>query len=404
MPDGSGNPLNKTPSFLDCKCPKCGKAAKRETDTMDTFVDSSWYFIRYACPDQAAAMVDERAKYWMPVDQYIGGIEHAILHLLYSRFWTKVMRDLGLITGVDEPFTRLLTQGMVLNEIFFRKSDEGRIVYFNPADVELKLDEKGQRIGAVLRSDSQSVESAGMGTMSKQKNNGVDPKAIIDEYGADTARLFMMFASPPEDSLVWSDDAIEGASRFLRRLWRAVHEHVSEGIVPAFSGGTLTPELRALRFAQHSTIAKVTDDYGRRQQYNTVIAAVMEFMNSLARLTEMSPLARSVRQEALESVVLLLSPIVPHICNALWSELRPGADVMREPWPEIDEAALQQDDVELVLQVNGKLRGHMRVPKSTGREHLEQLALTHESVTRHTQGQVVKKVVVVPGRLVNVVV
>jgi leucyl-tRNA synthetase len=403
VPDGTGNPLAKTPSFLNCICPKCGKSAKRETDTMDTFVDSSWYFMRYACPDQAKAMVDERAEYWMAVDQYIGGIEHAILHLLYSRFWTKVMRDLGLVK-VDEPFARLLTQGMVLNEIFYRKSGDGRITYLNPAEIELKVDDKGVRVGAMLRSDGKPVESDGIGTMSKSKNNGVDPQDLIEKYGADTARQFMMFASPPEDTLVWSDSGIEGASRFLRRLWRTVYEHVVEGLAPAYSGGALSPELRALRFELHSTVAKVTDDYARRQQYNTAIAAVMEFMNALAKLSDASALARSVRQEALQVVVLLLSPIVPHICHALWRELKPAGDVMREPWPQVDESALVQDEVELVLQVNGKLRGHMRAPKSAGREQLEKLALAHESVTRFTDGQAVKKVVVVPGRLVNVVV
>ncbi len=404
VPDGTGNPLAKTASFVNCKCPKCGKSAKRETDTLDTFVDSSWYFMRYACPDQKKSMVDERVKYWMPVDQYIGGIEHAILHLLYSRFWTKVMRDLGLVSGVDEPFSRLLTQGMVLNEIFYRKEAGGRISYHNPADVELPHDDKGQRSGAILKSDGKPVESDGMGTMSKSKNNGVDPQDLIEKYGADTARQFMMFASPPEDTLVWSDAGIEGASRFLRRLWRTVYEHVSEGRVPAYSGATLSPELRALRFDLHSTIAKVTDDYGRRQQYNTAIAAVMEFMNALAKVTDSSATARGVRQEALEGVVLLLSPIVPHICQTLWSELKPGGDAMREVWPKLDEAALEQDEIELVLQVNGKLRGHMRAPKSAGRRELERLALAHDAVTRFTDGQKVKKVVVVPGRLVNVVI
>jgi leucyl-tRNA synthetase len=404
VPDGTGNPLAKTASFVNCQCPKCGKSAKRETDTLDTFVDSSWYFMRFACPDQKKSMVDERVKYWMPVDQYIGGIEHAILHLLYSRFWTKVMRDLDLVTGADEPFARLLTQGMVLNEIFYRKEAGGRISYHNPADVELTRDDKGQRTAATLRSDGKPVESDGMGTMSKSKNNGVDPQELIEKYGADTARQFMMFASPPEDTLVWSDAGIEGASRFLRRLWRTVYEHVADGRVSAYSGGGLSPELRALRFDLHSTVAKVTDDYGRRQQYNTAIAAVMEFMNALAKVTDSSAAARSVRQEALEAVVLLLSPIVPHICQALWRELKPGGDALREAWPKLDEAALEQDEIELVLQVNGKLRGHMRAPKSADRGELERLALAHDAVTRFTDGQKVKKVVVVPGRLVNVVV
>ncbi len=404
VPDGTGNPLAKTPSFVDCKCPKCGKAARRETDTMDTFVDSSWYFMRFACPDQKKSMVDARAKYWMAVDQYIGGIEHAILHLLYSRFWTKVMRDLGLVPGTDEPFMRLLTQGMVLNEIFYRKEPSGRITYYNPADVELKHDDKGQRTGAVLRSDGKPVESDGLGTMSKSKNNGVDPQDLIEKYGADTARLYMMFESSPEDSLVWSGERIKGVGGFLHRLWRFVYEHVSGGLESGYTNGELSPELREVRFALHSAIAKVTDDYDRRLKYNTAIAAVMEFMNLLSKCSDTSSVARAVRQEALEAAVLLLSPIVPHICHTLWRELRPTGDVMRERWPELDESALIQDEIELVLQVNGKLRGHMRAPKSAGREQLEQLALAHDAVTRFTNGQAVKKVVVVPGRLVNVVV
>jgi len=404
VPDGTGNPLAKTPTFVNCKCPKCGKAAKRETDTMDTFVDSSWYYLRFACPDQEKSMVDERARYWMSVDQYIGGIEHAILHLLYSRFWTKVMRDFGLLSGVDEPFSRLLTQGMVLNEIFYRKEGAGRTVYFNPTEVELKFDDKGLRVGAVLKSDGKPVESDGIGTMSKSKNNGVDPQELIEKYGADTARLYMMFESSPEDSLVWSGERIKGVGGFLHRLWRFVHEHASLGVVPGYTNGTLTPGLREVRFALHTTIKKVTDDYGRRQKYNTAIASVMEFTNLLAKCTDMNPIARAVRQESLEAAVLLLSPIVPHICHGLWCELKPGGDVMFEPWPQVDDAALVQDEIELVLQVNGKLRGHMRAPKAAGREQLEQLALAHEAVTRHTEGQVVKKVIVVPGRLVNVVV
>jgi len=314
------------------------------------------------------------------------------------------MRDLGLVQGVDEPFMHLLTQGMVLNEIFCRREAGGRTVYFSPAEVELKHDDKGQRIGAVLKSDGKPVDSEGLGTMSKSKNNGVDPQELIDQYGADTARLYMMFASPPEDTLVWSDASIEGPSAFLKRLWRAVHEHVSAGLVPAYSHGELSPGLRALRFELHATIAKVTDDYGRRQKYNTVVASIMEFMNALAKLAETGPVARAVRQEALQSMVLLLSPIAPHICHALWQALKPGGDVLLETWPEVDPAALERDEVELVLQVNGKLRGHMRAPKAAGREQLEQLALAHDSVTRYTDGQAVKKVIVVPGRLVNVVV
>ena len=275
VPDGSGNPLAKLASFVECRCPRCNRAARRETDTMDTFVDSSWYFFRYTSPGNDAAMIDGRADYWMAVDQYIGGIEHAILHLLYSRFWTRVMRDLGL-TSLKEPFTNLLTQGMVLNEIYYRKPAAGRIVYFNPADVEVQTDERGVRIGARLRTDGQPVEYGGIGTMSKSKMNGVDPDALVAKYGADTARLFTMFASPPEQTLEWSDEGVEGAFRFLRRLWKAVHAHVSGGAAPALDPTTLDSGQRDIRRQVHETLAKVTVDIGRRRHFNTAIAAVME--------------------------------------------------------------------------------------------------------------------------------
>ena len=395
VPDGTGNPLAKTPSFLNCKCPKCGKAAKRETDTMDTFVDSSWYFIRFACPDQKKSMVDERVKYWMPVDQYIGGIEHAILHLLYSRFWTKVMRDLGLISGADEPFARLLTQGMVLNEIFYRKEGGGRITYYNPAEVDLDHDDKGQRRGAVLRSDGKPVESDGIGTMSKSKNNGVDPQDLIEKYGADTARLFMMFASPPEQTLEWSDSGVEGSFRFLKRVWNYALRFDKRG------GPAASPELlKATRFEIHSVLKQANHDI-EKHQFNTVASAAMKILNALDRLVGTdSPEAK----EGLSILLRLLAPLTPHLAHHLWRELGFGEDVLKASWPEIDAKALEQDEVELVLQVNGKLRGHMRAPKSAGREQIEQLALSHDAVTRYTNGQAVKKVVVVPGRLVNVVV
>jgi leucyl-tRNA synthetase len=422
VPDGTGNPLAKTPSFLNCQCPKCGKSAKRETDTMDTFVDSSWYFIRFACPDQKNGMVDARAKYWLPVDQYIGGIEHAILHLLYSRFWTKVMRDLGLVS-VGEPFSRLLTQGMVLNEIFYRKGGEGRITYYNPAEVELRHDDKGQRIGAILKSDGKPVESDGIGTMSKSKNNGVDPQDLIEKYGADTARLFMMFASPPEQTLEWSDSGVEGAYRFLRRLWDFCHRNASsisvpKGIARVSNWSSEDKALRDRRLEVHQTLQQANFDYGR-QQYNTVVSAGMKILNALEKLpVDTTPLEAGVNKRPInarlqvlnEGVGILLQiihPIVPHITLRLWQELKfeqALGDIGRSAWPEVDESALEQDEIELVLQVNGKLRGHMRAPKTAGREQLERLALAHDAVMRHTGGQQVKKVVVVPGRLVNVVI
>jgi leucyl-tRNA synthetase len=409
VPDGTGNPLAKTPSFVNCKCPKCGKAAKRETDTMDTFVDSSWYFIRYACPDQKKSMVDERVKYWMPVDQYIGGIEHAILHLLYSRFWTKAMRDLGMISGVDEPFSRLLTQGMVLNEIFYRREAGGRTVYYNPAEVELKHDDKGQRTGAVLRSDGKPVESDGIGTMSKSKNNGVDPQDLIEKYGADTARFFIMSTSPPEMTLLWSDAGVAGASRFLSRLWESAYEF-RRTIRPnlptkrTLTSARLPEGLAATRREVHLNLKQATFDV-LRSQFNTVTSACQKILNALRAAPKEAAAAHAeIFEEGLSILLLLLSPISPHISHYLWRELGFGEDVLKASWPETDAKALVQDEIELVLQVNGKLRGHMRAPKSAGRDELEQLALAHDAVTRFTNGQAVKKVVVVPGRLVNVVV
>ncbi len=405
VPDGSGNPLAKSPSFYECACPRCGQSARRETDTMDTFVDSSWYYIRYTCPDQGSAMADSRVNYWLPVDQYIGGIEHAILHLLYSRFWSKVMRDLGLIS-LDEPFTNLLTQGMVLNEIFFRKMDTGRITYFNPAEVDIHFDETGKRFGAVLHADNQPVESGGIGTMSKSKNNGVDPQELVESYGADTARLFMMFASPPTQTLEWSDAGVEGSFRFLKRLWRLAYSHLQQGGIPAgqLDAGMLSPELKSLRCQLHQTIAKVTDDLGRRHTFNTAIAAVMELMNELAKLQTTDSAARQLMQEALESIVLLLSPIVPHICHALWQKLKPGTELLDQSWPKADPQALLQDDIELVVQVNGKLRAQIRVAKDADRAAIERIALNHEHIKKTIAEQSVKKVIVVPGRLINIVV
>ena len=401
IPDGSGNPLAKSDTFLQCACPKCGQNARRETDTMDTFVDSSWYFLRF-CSADAPTMVDDRTNYWMPVDQYIGGIEHAILHLLYSRFWTKVMRDLNL-TKVSEPFGNLLTQGMVLNHIFFRKGEKSGIRYYAPEELVLTRDDKGDILSATAIADGQPVEYCGIGTMSKSKKNGVDPQSIIEQYGADTARLFMMFAAPPEDTLKWADAGVEGASRFLHRLWKMVYTHVAQGVVAAVPGFELNAELKALRFQLHTTIQKVGDDIGRRKTFNTAIAAVMELMNSLAKLNDTSPAARALMQEALENIALLLSPIVPHICHALYRELKPGTHLLDTPWPKADPSALEQDEIELVVQVNGKLRGQIRVPKTLGKAEIEALALAHPTVQKFIVGLPVKKIIVVPGRLVNIV-
>ncbi len=405
VPDGSGNPLGKTPSFYECTCPKCGKPARRETDTMDTFVDSSWYYTRYACADEKHAMTDLRVNYWMPVDQYIGGIEHAILHLLYSRFWSKVMRDLGLVQ-FDEPFANLLTQGMVLNEIFYRKAESGRITYYNPAEVDIQYDEQGKRCGAFLQADQLPVESDGIGTMSKSKNNGVDPQNLVEQYGADTARLFMMFASPPTQTLEWADAGVDGAFRFLKRLWKQVYNHLGNGVVAIDSTQlkTLSPELKAVRFQLHQTISKVTDDLERRHTFNTAIASVMELMNSLAKIKATETTARHLMQEALESIVILLSPIVPHICHVLWRELKPGSELLDQPWPKADSSALVQDEIKLIVQVNGKLRSQISITKDTAAAEIELIALSDEQIQKHIDGKPVKKVIVVPGRLVNIVV
>jgi leucyl-tRNA synthetase len=403
VPDGSGSPLAKEKSFFETRCPKCGGPAKRDTDTMDTFVDSSWYYMRYACPD-AKTMVDNRAQYWMPLDMYIGGIEHAILHLLYARFWTKAMRDMGLI-GVDEPFANLLTQGMVLNHIFSRRTEKGGIEYFAPDEVEVKIDAEGKVAGATSKSDGKPVSYDGVGTMSKSKRNGVDPQDLIELYGADTARLYVMSASPPTDTVLWSDEGVEGSFKFLRRLWKMVHDHLEAGVADRYPGGAqLSSKLKELRLKLHKTIEKVGDDYGRRLQFNTAIAAVRELLNLYTDLDDRSPVARTIAQEVLEDAVLLLAPIVPHIATALWSELRPGTKLIDQPWPLVDPSALVQDSIELVVQVNGKLRGHVSVASNATREEIERAALAQETVVKFLAGQQPKKVIVVPGRLVNIVV
>ncbi|MBM4196109.1 MAG: leucine--tRNA ligase [Gammaproteobacteria bacterium] len=402
VPDGSGNPLNRLESFVNCACPACGRPAKRVTDTMDTFVDSSWYFLRYASADNATAMIDQRVEHWLPVDQYIGGIEHAILHLLYSRFWTRVMRDLGLVQ-LDEPFANLLTQGMVLNEIFYRKPASGRIEYFNPADVEVQSDDKGRRLSATLVKDGQPVESGGIGTMSKSKGNGVDPNRLVEQFGADTARLFIMFASPPEQSLEWSEDGVQGAFRFLKRLWRIAHDHAAAGQAGAVEMAVLDARQKSLRRVTHQALAKVTDDLARRFTFNTAIASVMELLNEVSRFEVKSAQDRAVVQEALERSVLMLSPMVPHIAHRLWQVLGHATAVVDERWPEADPAAMVADSVEIVVQVNGKVRGRVAVPAGAPEDSIRAAALADAGVQRHLEGKAPKRVIVVPGKLVNVV-
>ena len=407
VPDGAGSPLTRMPEFYETNCPCCGKPARRETDTMDTFVESSWYAIRYASPQCDTAMVDKKAaNYWLNADQYIGGIEHAILHLLYARFFTKLMRDEGLL-NVDEPFARLLTQGMVVCETYYREGANGSKEWIAPQDVNLKRDDKGRPLEATLKADGKPVCIGGIEKMSKSKNNGVDPQELIDRYGADTARLFMMFAAPPEQSLEWSDAGVDGAHRFLRRLWRTVYEYLQQGTsVTAFAGSRdgLSAELKALRLKLHTTIAKVTDDYGRRQQFNTAIAAVMELLNQYDRTDCSSELGRTVAQEVLESVLRLLWPIVPHVCETLWNELSTQQTLWEAAWPRVDEAALVQDEITLMVQVNGKLRGQITVAADISNDAAQAAALAEPSVQRFVEGRTPKKVIVVPKRLVNIVV
>jgi leucyl-tRNA synthetase len=406
VPDGTGNPLNKRADFVNTTCPQCGSPARRETDTMDTFVDSSWYYMRFACADQTTSMVDERVDYWLPVDQYIGGIEHAILHLLYSRFWTKAMRDAGLVK-INEPFRNLLTQGMVLNEIFFRKGEGGRLVYYNPAEIELKVDDKGNRIGAIVIADGQRVESAGIGTMSKSKNNGVDPQALIEKYGADIARFFVMFTSPPEQTLEWSDSGVEGSSRFLRRVWTFGYELRQSTPAELPTGATsLSPELAAARREIHAVLKQANYDMGRHQ-FNTVASAGMKILNALESAQKVgadATLRSTVLHEGFSILLRLLSPITPHISHQLWRDLGYGTDIVDASWPEHDAAALIEDELELIVQVNGKKRGDVRVPRDADRKAIEAIVLANPSVQKFISGQPIKKVVVVPGRLVNVVI
>ncbi|MDE1957196.1 MAG: leucine--tRNA ligase [Betaproteobacteria bacterium] len=411
IPDGSGNPLARCESFLKVDCPQCGRAARRETDTMDTFVDSSWYFMRYTCADNHQAMVDERTDQWLPMDQYIGGIEHAILHLLYARFWTKVMRDCGLVKA-DEPFKRLLTQGMVLNHIYSRRGAGGGIEYFWPHEVDNVLDAQGHIVGARLKSDGSEVSYDGVGTMSKSKNNGVDPQELIDRHGADTARLFTMFAAPPEATLEWNDAAVEGAQRFLRRVWDGAQAAAAAGAAQAGPWSELPREARALAEARreiHLALRQVTHDY-ERMQYNTVVSGCMKMLNQIeqAASAEAPPAWRgALLDEAWGILLRVLYPATPHVCHVLWQQLgfegRLGS-LLDAPWPQVDPEALRQDELELVLQINGKLRGSLRVPATADRAAIEAAALASPEFARHAEGRAAKKVIVVPQRLVNVVV
>lgn len=412
VPDGSGNPLNKREDFLACTCPTCGKPARRETDTMDTFVDSSWYFMRYCDPTNDQAMVADGARYWMRgqggaaggsgMDQYIGGIEHAILHLLYARFWTKVMRDLGLVT-IDEPFTRLLTQGMVLNHIYFKRNAKGGKDYFPPAEVTPTLDAQGRITGGTT-ADGTVVEYGGVGKMGKSERNGVDPQELIEKYGADTARLYTMFTAPPEATLEWNDAAVEGSFRFLRRVWNFGQALAA---MPAADGAAPGKAAKALRREVHTVLRQVDYDY-QRMQYNTVVSGAMKLLNALEGFkAEGEEGGVAALREGFGILLRVLYPVTPHLTHQLWKQLG-YADaqgvLLDAPWPVVDESALAQDEVELMLQINGKLRGAVVVPASADKAEIEALAVASEAFTKHANGQAVKRVIVVPGRLVNVVV
>ncbi|KRG59587.1 leucine--tRNA ligase [Stenotrophomonas koreensis] len=401
--EGTGSPIKSDPQWRKCQCPECGADAERETDTFDTFMESSWYYARYTSPGAREA-VDKRGNYWLPVDQYIGGIEHAILHLMYFRFFHKLLRDARMVDS-NEPAKNLLCQGMVIAETFYRELPNGGKDWFNPADVDVVRDERGRITGATLRADGQPVVIGGVEKMSKSKNNGVDPQTMVGKYGADTVRLFSMFAAPPEQSLEWNEAGVDGMARFLRRLWALVARHVEAGVVSsALDVASLTAPQKDLRRKLHETIAKVGDDYGRRYSFNTAIAAVMELLNVLGKFDDASDNGRALRQEALETVVLLLNPITPHACHALWQQLGHAETVLEDiAFPQADPAALKRDALTLAVQVNGKLRGTIEVAADTSREQLEALGLAEPNVVKFLEGMSVRKVIIVPGKIINIV-
>ncbi|MEO8809447.1 MAG: leucine--tRNA ligase [Rhodanobacter sp.] len=399
---GVRSPLKADPAWSKTSCPTCGGAAERETDTFDTFMESSWYYARYTSPG-ASTQVDRRANYWLPVDQYIGGIEHAIMHLLYFRFYHKLLRDEGLV-GTDEPATNLLCQGMVIADTFHRDNADGSNEWINPADVDVQRDERGRVIGALLKADGKPVQIGGTEKMSKSKNNGIDPQTMVDKYGADTVRLFSMFAAPPEQSLEWSEAGVEGMARFLKRFWREVTTHAANPDHPVTDPAALDAGQKMLRRQLHETIQKVGDDLGRRHAFNTAIAALMELLNALGRFTDQSAQGRAVRHEALEAMVLLLNPVVPHISHALWQTLGHAPTVLEDqPWPQTDPAALVRDTVTLAVQINGKLRATIELPLNASKDEAETLARAHPQIVHFLGGMTVRKVIVVPGKIVNIV-
>jgi leucyl-tRNA synthetase len=399
--NGVTSPIKADPEWA--KTEYNGKPATRETDTFDTFMESSWYYARYTSAMNNDSMLDEKeANYWLPADQYIGGIEHAILHLLYSRFFHKLLRDEGLVDS-DEPFKRLLCQGMVLADSYCRVDDSGARTWFSPTDVNVKKDDKGRVVEATLKADGLPVEHNGMTKMSKSKNNGIDPQQVIDQYGADTIRLFTMFAAPPEQTLEWLDSGVEGANRFLKRLWRLAQEHIDAGPTESLDVSSLTSGQKTIRREVHKTIAKVTDDVGRRQTFNTAVAAVMELLNSLQKAPRETTQDRALMQEALTAVVQLLNPITPHICSELWQQLNQFGDIEFSSWPKVDDAALVEDEKLIIVQVNGKLRAKITIAADASEDDVKALALEQTNVQSFIDGKTIRKVIYVSGKLVNVV-
>ena len=401
--DGQGTPLSNIKEFVETVLPD-GTIGRRETDTFDTFFESSWYFSRFCSPDQANMMLDDRVDYWMPVDIYIGGVEHAVLHLLYARFFHKTMRDAGLVSS-DEPFKKLLTQGMVCKETYYREMDNSRRQYFSPEEVEIKTDSKGVALSGVLKADGREVDIGPIEKMSKSKNNGVDPQALIEKYGADTVRLYTMFAAPPEQTLEWSDTAVEGSFRFLKSLWRMVFEHVKSATQNrrTYKKDELDPVLVELRRHIHRTIVKVTDDIGRRYKFNTAIAAVMELVNHLSRVNADDSDTLAIKQEGFETVCKLIAPVVPHIAAAIWRNLGSKEDLLLASWPEADQNALVTSEINIVVQVNGRKRAIISVPTDATKEVYESMALEDDNVKRFTKDQTIRKMIVVPSKLVNIV-
>jgi len=395
-----GSPIKKMPAFSNTTCPECGGAAERETDTFDTFMESSWYYARYASADTSDAMLDQRADYWLPVDHYIGGIEHAILHLLYARFYHKLMRDVGLVKS-DEPFKNLLTQGMVVSDTFYRDESSGGKQWFNATEVDIEHDDKGRPVAAKLQSDGQSVEIGGIEKMSKSKNNGVDPQQLIDRYGSDTVRLYTMFTAPPDQSLEWSDDGVEGAHRFLKRLWALASNNVDRIKAGAGELANLDENQQTARREIHAALQQATNDYGR-QQFNTVVSACMKVVNALYKLGETES-DRVILHEGMGIVLSLLGPIAPHITHHLWCELGYGNDILDASWPQCDPEALKQDNIQIVVQVNGKVRARIQVSADADKAQIEKSALADEHVQRFIGDAQVRKVIVVPGKLVNIV-